>query len=90
MPAEPPTGWVQSFRTDTPGMRMVEYVPKGDDASDWTDKVSFESFSGDPLPDPDQLLNSIADDQHKGSRGDASGASALHLEASIGSANATT
>jgi hypothetical protein len=64
--AEPPADWVQSFHTDTPGMRMVEYVPQGDDPADWTDKVSFESFTGNPLPKPDELLTSIADDQRKG------------------------
>ena len=44
---------------------MVEYVPPKSDPNEWTDKVSFESFSDPPLPDPIQLLKSIADDQRK-------------------------
>jgi len=35
------------------------------DPDAWTDKVSFESFSDPPLPDPILLLKSIADDQRK-------------------------
>jgi hypothetical protein len=63
--AEPPSGWIQSFHTEGPGIRMVEYVPPKSDFDDWTDKVSFESFGGAPLPDPIMLLKSIADDQRK-------------------------
>ena len=63
--AEPPAGWLQSFHTEGPGIRMVEYVPPNSDPDAWTDKVSFESFSDPPLPDPIMLLKSIADDQRK-------------------------
>jgi hypothetical protein len=63
--AQTPDGWLQTFHTEGPGIRMVEYVPPGDDASDWVDKLSFESFSDPPLPDPIQMLKSIADDQRK-------------------------
>ena len=63
--AEPPSGWLQSFRTETPGIRMVEFVPAQTNADEWTEKVSFESFSDPPLPDPIELLKSIADDQRK-------------------------
>ncbi len=61
--AQPPEGWLQSFRTEGPGIRMVEYVPPNSDADEWTDKLSFESFSDAPLPDPIELLKSIANDQ---------------------------
>jgi len=44
---------------------MVEYVPPDSDPKAWTDKVSFESFSGTPLPDPIEMLTSIANDQRK-------------------------
>lgn len=44
---------------------MVEYVPPDSDPKEWTDKVSFESFSDSPLPDPIELLASIATDQRK-------------------------
>jgi hypothetical protein len=63
--AEPPSGWLQSFRTESPGIRMVEFVPAQTNADEWTEKVSFESFSDPPLPDPIELLKSIADDQRK-------------------------
>ncbi len=63
--AQPPEGWLQSFRTEGPGIRLVEYVPPKSDPNQWTDKLSFESFSDPPLPDPIQLLKSIADDQRK-------------------------
>ena len=63
--AAPPSGWRQSFRTEGPGIRMVEFVPEQTNADEWTEKVSFESFSDPPLPDPIELLKSIADDQRK-------------------------
>jgi hypothetical protein len=63
--ADAPTNWQQSFRTEGPGIRMVEFAPANADSKDWTDKVSFESFSGTPLPDPIELLTSIASDQRK-------------------------
>jgi hypothetical protein len=63
--AEVPPGWVQSFRSATPDMRMVEYIPPGTDLADWTDKLSFASFGGEPLPDPVELVTSIANEQRK-------------------------
>lgn len=63
--AEAPEGWVQSSHTEGTGIRMVSYVPPSTDPNDWTDKVSFESFSDPPLPDPIDLLKSIADDQRR-------------------------
>ena len=63
--AQPPDGWLQSFRTEGPGIRMVEYVPPDTDPNDWKDKLSFESFTEPPLPDAIEILKSIADDQRK-------------------------
>jgi hypothetical protein len=63
--AEPPADWQQSFRTEGPGIRLVEYVPPATNLEEWTDKVSFESFNDAPLPDPAELLTSIASDQRK-------------------------
>lgn len=63
--ADAPANWKQTFRTDGPGIRMVEFAPPDADPKDWADKVSFESFSGTPLPDPIELLTSIAEDQRK-------------------------
>ena len=47
--AQPPDGWLQSFHTEGPGIRMVEYVPPKSDPNEWTDKLSFESFSDQPI-----------------------------------------
>jgi hypothetical protein len=63
--AEPPADWQQSFRTEGPGIRLVEYVPPATDAAEWAEKLSFESFNDAPLPDPAELLTSIANDQRK-------------------------
>lgn len=63
--AEPPKDWLQAFRTEGPGIRMVEYVPPQTDPNDWTDKVSFESFTEPPLPDAIEILKSIASDQRR-------------------------
>jgi hypothetical protein len=63
--AEPPAGWIQTFRTEGPGIRMVEYVPPASNENDWTEKLSFESFSDPPLPDAIEMLKSIALDQGK-------------------------
>ncbi len=63
--AQPPEGWQQSFRTEGAAIRMVEFVPPHSDPDAWTEKLSFESFSDPPLPDPIELLKSIAADQRK-------------------------
>jgi hypothetical protein len=61
--AAAPDGWQQIFHADRPGTRLVEYVPPGSPADDWTEKVAFESFSGDPLPHPTVMLDGLARDQ---------------------------
>jgi hypothetical protein len=61
--AKPPSGWTESYATKSPGMRMAQYIPSGDDSHDWTNMVSFESFTGNPLPQPPELLASVAKDQ---------------------------
>lgn len=61
--AEPPQGWKQGFATDTPGLRMAEYIPENETHEQWRQKISFESLSGQPLPDPIDFLNSISTDQ---------------------------
>ncbi|MCZ6643839.1 MAG: hypothetical protein O7F71_19865 [Gammaproteobacteria bacterium] len=61
--AQPPQGWVQGFVTKTPTLSMVEYVPENPGDGDWVDKVSFESFSADELPDPIEFVMDIATDQ---------------------------
>jgi hypothetical protein len=61
--AEPPDGWVAVFANKRPGVRMAEYVPAGESGQEWSEKVSFESFGGEPLPDPIGMLVEIARDQ---------------------------
>jgi hypothetical protein len=67
--AEPPSHWQQSFRSDAGGIRLVEYLPPDTDPGNWTDKISFESFIGDPLPDPVDLMTSIEADQRSACEG---------------------
>lgn len=61
--AEPPPGWIQGFFTETPTMRMVEYLPEDPGDNDWIEKVSFESFTAKELPDPIEFVTGIAADQ---------------------------
>lgn len=61
--AKPPSGWKESYANKAPGMRMAQYVPSGEDTHDWQNMVSFESFTGNPLPQPLELLESVAKDQ---------------------------
>ena len=42
---------------------MVEYLPEDPGESDWVEKVSFESFSAQELPDPIKFVTGIAADQ---------------------------
>lgn len=61
--AEPPVNWQLVFQSDRPGTRLVEYVPDDSPADDWVEKLAFESFTGDPLPAPNELIAQIAADQ---------------------------
>ncbi len=67
--AVPPPDWQQAFRSDTSGIRLVEYTPADSDPTAWKDKISFESFAGEALPDPDELMSSIETDQRAGCDG---------------------
>lgn len=61
--AAAPEGWTAVFAANRPGVRIAEYVPPGDTADTWTEKLSFEAFGGEPLPDPIGMLVEIARDQ---------------------------
>lgn len=61
--ARAPDGWQQGFATTTPVLRMVEFFPDDDSMKDWTEKVTFESLSGHPLPDPIEFVTGIGADQ---------------------------
>ena len=42
---------------------MVEFLPEDPGDADWVEKVSFESFSAENLPDPIEFVMDIANDQ---------------------------
>lgn len=58
-----PRGWQQGFATKTPALRLAEFLPADANVEDWRDKVTFESLSGNPLPDPIDFLMGLSDDQ---------------------------
>ncbi len=61
--ADPPVNWQQIFQSDRPGGRMAEFIPDDSPADGWKEKLVFESFTGDPLPQPGELIGQIAADQ---------------------------
>lgn len=61
--AAPPEGWKEVFNSDNPGLRMVEFIPDGQVNATWQEKISFESSSGKPLPDPIAFLEGLSVDQ---------------------------
>ena len=63
--ADVPGGWRQILSIDRPGLRMAEFVPEtsADSSEDWTEKISFESLAGRPLPDPIEFVNALSEDQ---------------------------
>jgi len=65
--AAPPPNWIRTFAMNEGGVRLVEFIPAESDPEQWTDKISFESFTGggsdalgDELPDPIRLVRNIA------------------------------
>jgi hypothetical protein len=68
--ANAPDGWQQTAATKTPALRIAEFIPADDHSEiaagaldDWREKVTFESLSGDPLPDPIEFVTGIGADQ---------------------------
>jgi len=61
--AAPPDGWKEVFSSDNPGLRMVEFIPDDQVNATWQQKISFESSSGQPLPDPIEFLKGLSVDQ---------------------------
>ena len=59
----PPSGWNLIQHNENTSIRLTEYVPPDSDASNWTEILTIEAFTQQPLPDPIQLLNSIAETQ---------------------------
>ena len=52
--ADAPEGWKEVFSSSNPGLRMVEFIPDDQQNASWTQKITFESLSGNPLPDPEE------------------------------------
>ena len=61
--AAPPSGWKEVFSSDNQGLRMVEFIPDEQNNATWQQKISFESSSGKPLPDPIDFLEGVSVDQ---------------------------
>lgn len=58
-----PPGWKEAFASNAPGLRMAEYIPEDESVERWTQKITFESSAGVPLPDPIEFVNAISKDQ---------------------------
>lgn len=61
--ADAPSGWKEVFSSNNPGLRMVEFIPEDQTNASWQHKITFESLSGDPLPDPIEFLQGLSVDQ---------------------------
>ena len=61
--AEAPSGWKEVFTSNNPGLRMVEFIPEDQANASWEHKITFESLSGKPLPDPIEFLKGLSADQ---------------------------
>ena len=55
--AAAPEAWKVTNTKQYTSMRIVELVPPDSNTSSWAEKLSIESFSTNPLPDPIQLLD---------------------------------
>ncbi|MFP6836727.1 MAG: hypothetical protein VB948_11565 [Pseudomonadales bacterium] len=61
--ARAPDGWRQGHATKTAKLRVAEFFPDDDANSERIERVTFESLSGDPLPDPIEFVMGIGADQ---------------------------
>lgn len=59
--AEPPEGWLETGAMQTPAMRMAEYGPR-EREDDNLERITFESQTGQPLPDPIQFVLAVSRD----------------------------
>lgn len=60
--ASEPAGWLRTAQTDSVGLRMTEFIPADPrDAADG-ETLSFESLTGNPLPDPIEFLTTMGED----------------------------
>ena len=61
--AAPPEGWKEAFASRAAKLRMAEYIPADESNDSWTRKITFESSSAKPLPDPLDFVSGISQDQ---------------------------
>lgn len=61
--AAPPQGWKNVFSSENPGLQMAEFIPQDQDNGSWTQKITFESLKGQPVPDPIEFLQALSVDQ---------------------------
>lgn len=61
--ADAPRGWKEVFSSNNPGLRMVEFIPEDQNNASWQHKITVESFSAKPLPDPIEFLKGLSVDQ---------------------------
>lgn len=59
--AEPPEGWLETGAMQTPAMRMAEYGPREREDGN-LERITFESQTGQPLPDPIQFVLAVSRD----------------------------
>lgn len=59
--AQPPAGWQQVGRTSLTALRRAVFVPDGESATDWTRRITFESMADQPLPDPIEFIELLAE-----------------------------
>ncbi|MBV1906198.1 MAG: hypothetical protein KUG75_08970 [Pseudomonadales bacterium] len=58
-----PENWNLMHNNQKANIRLVEYAPPDSNETNWTEKLTLESFAQQPLPDPIQLLDSMAEQQ---------------------------
>jgi hypothetical protein len=54
--AQPPSDWVRIYQMNQDGNRISEFIPPDEEALNWKNKVSFESFDDQERADPIELL----------------------------------
>lgn len=52
----PPIGWHQIYQFNNGSHRLVDFIPGGETNTQWTAKISFESFSDLVDVNPDEML----------------------------------
>lgn len=60
---QPPPAWLRGRERNTENFRIVDFFPAGNNQADWYEKLTVESNSLTPLPDPIDFLNQLGDEQ---------------------------